>query len=161
MARDDRWADEFRYYMKVILLQNVSNVGQKDDVKNVADGYARNFLIPRGIAKPATEEALKVLAQQKEKTERERVASERKYQELLEKLKSVVLQFKMKVAEGGTTFGSVSAADIQNALKKQGIAVKKDWIELEEPIKTTGEHSVKIKFSQELTGKVKVIASAE
>lgn len=147
--------------MKIILLQSVPSVGHKDDVKNVADGYARNFLIPQNLAKSATEEALKSHAQQKEKTERERAATHRAYQELLEKLKSVVLQFKMKIAEGGTTFGSVTTADIQDALKKQGIAIKKDWIQLEESIKTTGAHAVKIKFPQELYGEIKIVVEAE
>ncbi|OHA00659.1 MAG: 50S ribosomal protein L9 [Candidatus Sungbacteria bacterium RIFCSPHIGHO2_02_FULL_47_11] len=147
--------------MKIILLQPIPHVGQKDDVKIVADGYARNFLIPKNLAKPATEEALKILVQQKKKTERKRTEVLQKYGELAEKLKSVVLRFKMKTADGGTTFGSVSTVDIQDALKKQGIAVKKDWIQLEESIKTTGEHAVKIKFSQEVVGEVKVAVEAE
>jgi large subunit ribosomal protein L9 len=147
--------------MKVILSQNVPRVGQKNDVKDVSNGYARHFLFAHNLAKPATDEALKVVAGQREKTEHARAAALEKHHALVEKLKSIVLQFKMKVADESKTFGSVSTADIQDALKKQGVRVEKDWIQLEESIKTTGEHMVKITFPQGMIGEVKVVVEAE
>ena len=147
--------------MKVIILQDVLHVGRKGEVKEVSDGHARNFLIPRGLAKPATEAALRGLAAQKERTRRELTEGYQKYKAVAEKLKSLTLNFKLKVGEKGRSFGSVTAVKIRDALKKQGVPVEKEWVLLEEPIKTVGETEVEIKFPQELKGRVKVIVETE
>lgn len=147
--------------MKVVLRQDMPNVGKKNEVKDVSDGYARNFLFPRNLAKPVTEEALKVLAAEKAREEREKSEEYQKYKVLADKLPSLTLAFKVKIGEKGRAFGSVTAVKIRDALKKQGITVEKEWIELEEPLKTSGEKNVKIKFPQELTGEVKVQIKSE
>lgn len=147
--------------MKVILSQDVSNVGRKNDIKDVSDGFARNFLFPKNLAKPATESALKAVAGQKVLEERESSEEYQRYKSLVEKLKSLTLNFKVKMGEKGRAFGSVTAVKIRDALKKQGIEVEKEWILLEEPIKTTGERKVKIKLPNELMGEVKILIEKE
>lgn len=147
--------------MKVILLQDIEGVGRKNEVKNVADGYARNFLFPRKLAKVATKEALATLAAVKMREEKERAKEYQKYKAFAEKLGSLVLNFKVKMGEKGRAFGSITAAKIQDALKEKGVQVEKDWILLEEPIKTAGEKKVKIAFPQEIQGEVRIIVEAE
>lgn len=159
--RDLKSSDNRNYLMKVILQQDISHLGKKHDIREIRNGYARNFLISRGLAKPATASALKALAVQKELTERERSGEYQKYKAMAEKLRSLVLYFKVKIGEKGRSFGSVTAVKIRDTLEKQGIEVEKDWILLEEPIKTMGEQLVKIKFPKEVKGEVKVMVEAE
>lgn len=147
--------------MRVILLQDIVHLGEKGNIKDVSDGYARNFLIPRGLAKPASESALKVLAAQKVREEREKSEEYQKYKALVDKLSTLVLQFKVKMGEKGRAFGSITAAKIRDALKKQGVSIEKEWVLLESPIKSTGEKLVKIKFPQGLGGEVKVVIESE
>ena len=146
--------------MKVILLQDVRNVGRKNEVKEVNDGFARNFLLSKKLALPASDSTVKILNQQKANQEKEKNKEKEKYIQLVEKMKNLFLEFKTKVGEKGKTFGSISSAEIKEALKKKGIAVEKDWIETEH-IKTTGEKIVKISFPQGISGEVKVIIEAE
>ena len=147
--------------MKIILLQDVQNVGRKHDVKEVHDGYARNFLFARGLAKPATEQALKTLAAEKVRAEREKSEEYQKYKAVVDKLKTIVLQFKVKLGEKGRAFGSVTAVKIRDALKREGIVVEKEWIVLEDSIKTTGERTIAIKLPSGLRSEVKVRVEAE
>ena len=164
--------------MKVVFIQDAPNVGRKNEVKDVADGYARNFLFPQNLAKPATEQALKAISAEKAREEREKSEEYQKYKALVDKLKSLTLTFKVRIVprptkvgrdpgpeglgrEKGRAFGSVTAVKIRDALKKQGIEVEKDWILLEESIKTSGEKMVKIRLPQEFVGEVKVIVEAE
>lgn len=147
--------------MKIILLDDVQHFGKRGDIKNAAGGYARNFLFPKGLAKPATEQALKELAAQKAKKESELSEEYQKYKSAADKLKSLALAFLVKMGERWRTFGSVTAAKIRDALRKHGITVEKEWIQLEESIKTTGERTVKIRFPHEIAGEVKIIVEAE
>lgn len=147
--------------MKVILLQDILHVGKKHDVKEVSGGYARNFLFPQKLAKPATENALKALAYEKTREEREKSEEYKKYKSLTERLKDITLNFKVKLGNKGRAFGSITAVKIRDALKKQGIEIEKNWVILKEPIKTTGERKVNIKFPQEFKGEVKVIVETE
>ncbi len=147
--------------MKVILLKDIPSVGRKHEVKDVSDGHARNFLLPQKLAEPATEATLRALAAGKARAEREKSEIYRQHQEAAEKLKSQVLRFKTKVGEKGKAFGSITAAKIRDALKKEGIAVEKEWIMLEEGIKTTGEHRVSVKFPQGPEGTITIVIEAE
>lgn len=171
--------------MKVILRKDIPNVGKKWEVKDVSDGHARNFLLPQKLAEPATEATLRALAGEKARAEREKSEIDRRHREALEKLKSKVLRFKIKVGEKGKprntasaasllppraaaevgirdkAFGSITAAKIRDALKQEGIAVEKEWIMLEEGIKTTGEHRIPLKFPHGGEGTVIVIVEAE
>lgn len=143
--------------MKVILVKDVPNVGRKNEVKDVSDGFARNFLLARNLAKPATENALKALAGQKILEERESSEEYQRYKSLVEKLKSLTLTFKVKIGEKGRAFGSVTAVKVRDALKKQGMEVEKEWILLEDSIKTSGERKVKIKLPHNFTAEIKII----
>lgn len=147
--------------MRVILLQDIPHLGKKNDVRDVSPGYGRNFLFPGNLAKPATENALKALAGQKVLEEREKSEEYQRYKSFVEKLKSLTLNFKVKIGARGRAFGSVTAVKIRDALKKQGIEVEKEWVLLEDSIKTIGERKVKIKLPNDLTGEVKVVVEAE
>jgi len=147
--------------MKVILKEDILHIGKRYDVKEVSDGYARNFLLPRKLAEIATESGLKALEARRERAEREKSEECARLQALAEKLKLMQLSFKVKMGEKGKAFGSITPAKIRDALKKQGIAVEKEWILLGEPIKTMGEHTVPIKFPQDVKGEARVIMEAE
>ena len=147
--------------MRVILLQDIRNVGRRDEVKDVRPGFARNFLLPQHLAALATDDAVKKLEREQAQKEERAQALERTYKEAAEKLKNIALRFIMKMGEKGKAFGSVSAVKIHEALKKEGVEVKKDWIILEDSIKTTGEHQVEIRFPHGIKEKVKIIVEAE
>lgn len=147
--------------MKVILLEDIAKKGKKFEVKDVRGGYARNFLLPRKLAGLATPQALRQLESRRLAEERRREAEKKNHETLVERLPSIPLAFTLKMTEAGTAFGSVSAADIHDALTKKGIAVEKSWIDLDEPIKTTGEHRVKIKFPHGIAGDIPITIQAE
>lgn len=142
--------------MKVILLEEVEKLGKAGEVKVVSDGYARNFLIPRGFAEPATEKNLKMLGERlttmQVREERERA----RYQALADKLQATPLRFTLRVGEQGQVFGSITANDITEEFAKNAITVEKNWIELVEPIKTAKEHTITVKLPHQITAEVKL-----
>ena len=147
--------------MRVILLQDIDKLGKKYDVKEVADGYARNFLIPKGLAKPATKEALKWLETQKE-IETKRAEEElKKVQELASAIDGQEIIIPVKVGEESQLFESITSQKISERLKELGFEIKKSQIDLEEPIKELGEFPVKIKFEHNLEAEIKVIVTEE
>lgn len=146
--------------MKVILIQNVDNFGKKGEIKNAADGYARNFLFPKKLAVPATADAVKRISDEKENEERRLKKELEAVNKLAEKLKIVDLTLTLSIGEEGQAFGSISQQDLADALKKRGFAVKKDWILLEEPIKKTGGWNVPIKLPHGIESSVKVVVEA-
>lgn len=143
--------------MKVVLLQDVERVGKKYQVKHVADGYARNYLIPNNLAKPATEEVLAWLEAQREILERKAEAELKKAQETASGLENAEVSIPVKVGEEGQLFESVGAQKIADALKGMGFDVKKSQIRLADPIKETGETSVKIVLEHNLEAEVRVV----
>lgn len=147
--------------MKVILLDDIAKKGKKFEIKDVRGGYARNFLIPRKLAGLATPQALRQLETRRGAEERRHEAEKKQYEVLAERLRSTTLPFTLKMTESGAAFGSVSAADIERALAEKRIPVEKAWIELEQPIKTTGEHRVKIKFPHGIVGEAQITVRAE
>jgi len=142
--------------MKVILLKEKT-------LKNVADGYARNFLIPRGLAVPATPAAIKNLERQKQKELAERAARAQKMEELAQKIGALEFRSELRTSKDGRVYGSVTAQKIAAWLGERGIEVEKSQIELEQPIKIPGEYSVKIKFAPSIGAnlKVRVVANEE
>lgn len=143
--------------MQVIFLQTVKGKGQKDQIKNVADGYARNFLIPRGLAAPATPAALERLktsqlhAAAEDKAEREKVLR------ITEALKHERLDFTLKTDGKGSVFGSVSAETIKRALQAKGLTETEiTEIALEHPLRELGEHTVTVRFNKGLSAKVTI-----
>lgn len=147
--------------MRVILLQDIDNLGKKYDIKEVKDGYARNFLIPRSLAKIATEETLKWLKVQKEAEVKKAEEELKKVQELASAVDGQEIIIPVKVGERGQLFESVTNQKILEKLKEAGFEIKKTQIDLLEPIKELGEFSAKIKFAHNLEAEIKVITVEE
>ncbi|MFH1180914.1 MAG: 50S ribosomal protein L9 [bacterium] len=147
--------------MKVILLQNVENLGKKFDVKDIKSGYANNFLIPKGLVKRATKEALLWLAAQKE-IEAKVVEEELKgFQGLASALDGQEVIIEMRIGEQGQLFEAVNAQKISEKLKELGFEVKKSQIKLENPIKELGEYPVNVHFEHNLEAEIKIIITEE
>lgn len=142
--------------MEIILRQAVESLGKPGDVVDVKSGYARNFLIPRGMAYPATEGYKKQIAQQKarlEAQENERIGAA---QELATKLEQVSLTFSARVGEEEKLFGSVTAADIAQQLQAQGFTIEKRQVDLHDPIKALGVYRVPVKLHAEVKPEIRV-----
>ena len=146
--------------MKVILKNNVDHLGRAGDVKDVAAGYARNFLLPRKLAESATESALKYWEKGKEKRAKLVAGEVKVAKELADKLSSVNLTFSMPASEEGKLFGSVGKTDVLKSLKVAGYDVPKNSVRLENALKTTGEHEVELRLAPEVSAKIKVTVSA-
>ena len=144
--------------MEVILLKDVKGQGKKGEVVKVSDGYARNFLLPKGYAVQATEQGKKRLHEQNAMMQRKRQTEEENAKKQAEKISAVAVDLKVKAGENGKLFGSVTGKDISEALEKQhGIKVDKKKIVLPEPIKNIGEYQVEIKVYPEISAQLKVI----
>lgn len=137
--------------MKILLLQDVRGLGRKYEIKNVSDGYARNFLISKKLAVPADEKAMKMKGEfdaQNQKTIQE-------YQDMVRKLTDETLELSVKTGARGEVFGSVTAADITNVLRAKGFADGEAV--LSKPLRTLGEHRVEVRFGKGVKGEVLVI----
>jgi len=148
--------------MRVILLKDVDKVGKKYEIKEVKNGYARNFLIPNGLAKPATKEAIVWLETQKEIEEKKSEKELKKTQEVASTFDGQEIIIPVKIGkERDQLFESITAQKISEKLKELGLEIKKNQIELPEPIKELGEYPVKIKFEHNLEAEIKVIVVTE
>jgi large subunit ribosomal protein L9 len=147
--------------MEVILKDDVVNLGHRGDLVKVADGYARNYLLPRKLALQATS-ANKAVVEQMKNAAARRSATEKALAEALAvKLEPIVLDFTRKSGEAGHLFGSVTSADIAAALDAKGFEIDRRKIQLPEPIKTVGDHTVTIKLYREVAAHVKINVLAE
>lgn len=136
--------------MRIIFLQDVKGVGRKFEIKEIKDGYARNFLLPRQLAAVATAGALKKLERQKEVWEKEKEIQLVRLKELAERLKEKVLEFELKTGAKGEIFGSVTTNDVKKSLGRDFAGVK---INLSKPLKELGEYAVNIDLGEaRLTG---------
>lgn len=144
--------------MKVIFTQDVKGKAKKGEMKEVADGYARNFLIPRGLAAEATVDNLNTL-KLKEKAKRAQMEAEKaEALEISKKLTAVQAVIKAKAGNGGKLFGAVTSQEISDALKAQhGIEIEKNKIVQTDPIKAYGTYSVKAKLGYEISGEISVL----
>lgn len=147
--------------MEVILKEDVANLGHRGDVVKVADGYGRNFLLPRKLALQATQANKAVIEQMKVAAARRSAAEKAQAEELVTKLNTVSLSFTRKSGENGQLFGSVTSADIASGLAGQGYEIDRRKVQLSEPLKSVGEYTVAIKLHREVTGHVKVQVVAE
>jgi len=152
--------------MKVILLENIKNFGQIGDVKNVADGYARNFLLPRKMAKLATDTALKEVGSLKKKLEATQKLERENATKLAEQLKDSVLEFTRKATKTGKIYSAVTKEDIAEMLNTQvDLRIQPDVVNLEghegNHIKQLGEHTVKVELAPDVTVEVKIKISAD
>ncbi len=147
--------------MKVILLKDVQDLGKKYELKEVKNGHARNFLIPQGLAKTATRQALKWLESQKEIVEKEIVEDLKKAQEVASTLDGLELSITTKVGDEGQLFESINSQKIADKLKEMGFEIKKSKILLEKPIKTLGEFPIKVSLDHNLEVEIRVIIVEE
>jgi large subunit ribosomal protein L9 len=148
--------------MEVVLLKDVKGLGNRGDIEDVADGYARNYLIPRKLAVPATEGARKQAKQMAQAEERREEAERQEAQSVADKLAGTEVEFEVKAGESGRLYGSVTSGDIAERLSaKLGDEFDKRKIQLDEPIKETGVRSIDVRLHPEVEFTVKVVVKTE
>ena len=144
--------------MKVILQQDVRGQGKKGQLVEVSDGYARNFLLPKKLAVPATAENVNTMKQQEKARQAQMAAEKAEAQALAEKLKGIQVKLAAKAGEGGRLFGAVTSKEIAEALAAQhGLNIAKTKLVLDEPIKACGGYQIKAKLGYEIVGTVNVL----
>jgi large subunit ribosomal protein L9 len=142
--------------VEVILRQAVENLGNPGDVVSVSNGYARNYLLPRGVAYQATEGNKKRISQEKARLEAAENSRRDSAQELAKKLEEVSITFSARVGEEGKLFGSITAGDIAQQLEAQGFTVEKRQIDLHDPIKALGVYRVPVRLHADVKPEIKV-----
>jgi large subunit ribosomal protein L9 len=147
--------------MEVILREDVADLGSAGDVVKVKPGFARNFLLPRGLAAVADTRNVHVLEHQKRLAADKRERDRRQAQTAADRLSKVRLTIKTRAGEEGKLFGSVTNLDIERALATQGFTVERRRIRLEEPIKSVGEHVVPVHLGVGIDAQVTVVVEAE
>jgi large subunit ribosomal protein L9 len=147
--------------MKVILKQDLSNLGEEGDVKVVADGYGRNYLIPKGIAVPYSKANVEIFKQKKNAIDARKEAKKKDALSLKEKLAGEEIKFAMPAGEKGKLFGAITSANIVEELAKLGISVERKKVDVpEHSIKMVGKYTVKVKLYGGETAELKVIVEA-
>ena len=147
--------------MEVILKEDIANLGKIGELVRVRDGYARNYLLPRGLVLIANKKNLKTFDHQKKLVTDQKEKILRHAQGAADQLASVSLVIPVKVGEEGRLFGSVTSISIEKALKAKGLNVDRRKIHLDEPIKTAGDYEVPIRLSADLTVPLKVSVVSE
>ncbi|MFB9279302.1 50S ribosomal protein L9 [Cohnella cellulosilytica] len=142
--------------MKVIFLQDVKGQGKKGEIKEVSEGYARNFLLPKGVVQIATEGAKKALDQQTASAQKKKDNEKKSAQELAARLSEMKVVIKAKAGEGGRLFGAITSKQISEALEKEKISVDKRKIELDDPIRMLGVTQVTVKLYPDVKGTLSV-----
>ena len=142
--------------MEVILKQDVEKLGHRGDVVNVADGYGRNYLLPRKFAMEATTANKAVIEQMKQSAIRKSAKEKIEAEAIAAKMNDVVLTFERKTGGEGQLFGSVTSADIAQAMEAQGFDIERRRIHLDEPLRTVGEFHVPVRLHREVTVHVQV-----
>ena len=147
--------------MEVILREDVDKLGRRGDVVKVAEGYGRNFLLPRGLAM-AVSEANKAMIAKERKAHDLRAAKEKaEFESVAQRVASLRFIAPRKVGEHDVLYGSVTSGDIAEFLKAKGIEIDKRKVQLEEPIKKLGEHEVQVKLHPEVSARLKVLVTKE
>lgn len=147
--------------MEVILKEDVINLGSRGDVVKVADGYGRNYLLPRKLAMQATEQNKAVIEQMKASATRRSATEKAQAEQVVAQLEPVALVFTRKAGAEGHLFGSVTSSDIAAELAGKGFEIDRRKIVLHEPLKSVGEFKVAIKLHREVTAQIKVTVRAE
>ena len=147
--------------MKVILLQDVKGQGKKGEVVDVNEGYARNFLVKKGLAEIATASKLNDISQKKYAADFHKAEEIKATKALAEELKDKAFTVKIKAGQGGKVFGSVTGANISEAMQTAGYTVDKKKIVLSQPIKNVGEYDVDLKLMEGISTKIKVTVIGE
>jgi large subunit ribosomal protein L9 len=147
--------------MEVILKEDVNNLGSRGDVVKVAEGYGRNFLLPRKLAIEATSGNKKVVEQMKAAAVRRSAKEKSQAEELSKQFDGLSVSFQRKSGEQDQLFGSVTSSDLAESLEKKGFSVDRRKIQLHEPLKTLGEFTVPIKLHKDVTTHLKVVIEKE
>ena len=147
--------------MKVILKEDVQNLGQQGDVVEVKSGYARNYLMPQKLAILFTKQQKKSIEEAQRVEERKLEREKDQLESVLKQVEDLSLSLKMQSEEDSKLFGSVTKLDIVKLLEENGITVDKKYVDLSSPIKTLGEHKVNIVFTKEMSGSFTVIVEKE
>lgn len=142
--------------MKVLLKQDVPKIGKKGELLEVKEGYARNFLIPNGLAVEATGGTLKQLDEEKKALERRKAKEKEEAQALAAKIKGVTVTLKHKAGEEGRLFGSITSSEVAEALKQKGFEIDKKQVLVDDPIRLVGKYDVKVKLHAEVTASLHV-----
>ncbi len=149
-------------YMKVVFLKDLPGTGKKGEIKDVADGFARNFLLKQNLAKQATAVSLVELKVQEEKLKRQMEKELKENQEIASKVDGVEIEIKSKASGAGKLYSAISAEKIAQAVKKHlGLNLKTEQIVIRSPLKEVGEQKVLIRFSHGLEAELRVISTAE
>ncbi len=147
--------------MKVILIQDMDALGLEGDIVNVADGYARNYLVPKKLALEANKQNIKLMETQRKKIEIKRLKAKEDAEKVKEKMTGMVITISQKAGEEEKLYGSVTSMDIAAHLEKQGITIDRRKIALDKPIKALGEFDVPVKLYPEVTVSIKVVVEPE
>lgn len=147
--------------MKVIFLKDVKGQGKKGEVKELSEGYVRNFLIPRGLAAVASDGNVKQLEHQKQSEQKRKDKEKEEAQALAAKLGEMVIDIKTKAGEGGRLFGSITSKQIAEELEKKGISVDKRKIVMNDAIRSLGVTQIQIKVHPEVTAQMRVQVTEE
>ena len=147
--------------MEVILRDDIDKLGQRGQVVKVADGYARNYLLPKKLAMPATGANKKIVEQERQAHLKREVKLASEASELAKMMEGVSITIRQKAGEHDQLFGSVTAQDIADALAKAGYNIERRKIQLDDPIKQLGEHSVGVKLHREVTAQIAVKVEKE
>ncbi len=147
--------------MKVILLQNIKNLGKKRNIKSVKDGYAQNYLFPNKLAVMATDDEVEKLDELKEEEIQQAENELVEFQEIASKIDGLEIEMSAKADETGKLFGSIDSDNIADKLKKSGFEIDKKWVKLKESIKETGEYEINIELPHNLEAKIKIAVVAE
>jgi large subunit ribosomal protein L9 len=142
--------------MEVILREHVDNLGRRGDVVKVAQGYARNYLLPRKLALAVTEANKRQIDREKKVAEAKDAEEKAQAEAVAQRLTAAELEIARRVGENQTLYGSVTSADIAQALQARGIEIDKRRIQLPEPIKALGETTVPVKIHRDVTAQVRV-----
>ncbi|GGF94060.1 50S ribosomal protein L9 [Paenibacillus abyssi] len=147
--------------MKVIFLQDVKGQGKKGEIKDVSEGYARNFLLPKGLVKEASDGNVKTLEVQNASENKRKEKEKQDAQALANKMGEMTVVIKTKAGEGGRLFGAITSKQIAEALEAKGVKIDKRKIELDEPIRSLGVTQVMVKLHPEVKAKLNVQAAEE
>jgi large subunit ribosomal protein L9 len=147
--------------IEIILRETIDNLGSAGQVVKVANGYARNYLLPRKLAYPATPGNLKVIESERQSLLRKDAKQKEDAEKLLQMIEKVEITIRRKVGEQNALYGSVTNSDIADELEKKGFQVEKRKIHMDDHIKTTGEYSIPIRLFKDVTAHVKVKVEAE
>jgi len=147
--------------MEVILKEDVNNLGHRGDVVKVADGYGRNYLLPKKLAMQATAANKAVIEQMKASAVRKSAREKAEAETLVGQLNNVALVFERKVGENEHLFGSVTSADIATQLEARGFNIDRRKVQLDEPLKQVGEFHIPVKLHREVTAHIAVTVKAE